>query len=403
MAIDDAEETIAGPTSASWREGALTRTAELEVLTEYFFRYPDEPPEVLARRIQRHVNTARDAAVGEKGRGPWFRVLSMLAGSPHERAASNIDAAEVDLLRMAPDEYVQGQVPSLLAHVRAHLPVDDPRRIRMEELAWTARERPLDRIERNLLLSAVRAANSESRREVIRVRSFRNILYLASTLMTLAVIGLTVLAVSSPDVVPLCFTPDDRVVCPTSDAVVPEGQSADAVVRAQADPWDVVVVEILGLIAAAVAAAIALRNIRGTTTPYSLPVSLLVLKLPTGALTAVLGLLLMRGNFVPGLSALDTPAQILSWAVIFGYAQQVFTRFADQQAHAVLDQVGAPTSTDPRVGASPRYAPRVEVTNGNGDGGDSGNGRGEVAGDEAGARAAGDAAPTKPAEGERSG
>jgi hypothetical protein len=64
-----------------------------------------------------------------------------------------------------------------------------------------------------------------------------------------------------------------------------------------------------------------------------------VLKLPTGAVTALLGLLLMRGGFVPGLSALDTSAQILAWALIFGYAQQLFTRLVDQQAHTVLHTV----------------------------------------------------------------
>ena len=47
----------------------------------------------------------------------------------------------------------------------------------------------------------------------------------------------------------------------------------------------------------------------------------------------------MRGQFVPGLSALDTPAQILAWALVFGYAQQLFTRMVDQQAHTVLDSV----------------------------------------------------------------
>lgn len=63
------------------------------------------------------------------------------------------------------------------------------------------------------------------------------------------------------------------------------------------------------------------------------------LKLPTGAITALLGLLLMRGQFVPGLSALDTSAQIIAWALVFGYAQQLFTRLVDQQAHTVLDRV----------------------------------------------------------------
>jgi hypothetical protein len=305
---------------------------------------------VLASRIQRHVKTARAAAEGEPRRGLWFRVVATLAGSPHERAASNIDAAESDLLRMAPDEYVCGQMPSLLAHVRAHLPFNDPRRDRVEELAELSRRKALSPVERNILVSAVRAANSEGRREVMRVRSFRNVLYLAATIMTVALIGLTVLALSRPDVVPLCFAPTGKVVCPTSETAIARGAAIDPVVREQADPWDILTVEILGLIAAAVASAISLRGIRGTATPYSLPVALACLKLPTGALTAVLGLLLMRGNFVPGLSALDTPAQILSWAVIFGYAQQLFTRFADQRAHAVLDQVGAPSPGDPRLG-----------------------------------------------------
>ena len=59
-------------------------------------------------------------------------------------------------------------------------------------------------------------------------------------------------------------------------------------------------------------------------------------------MTALLGLLLMRGEFVPGLSALDFPAQILAWAIVFGYAQQLFTRLVDQQGQQVLDAVGGP-------------------------------------------------------------
>jgi hypothetical protein len=73
-----------------------------------------------------------------------------------------------------------------------------------------------------------------------------------------------------------------------------------------------------------------------------LPVALAMLKLPTGAITAFLGLLLMRGQFVPGLSALDTSAQILAWALVFGYAQQLFTRLVDQQGQTVLNSIRAP-------------------------------------------------------------
>ncbi len=52
-----------------------------------------------------------------------------------------------------------------------------------------------------------------------------------------------------------------------------------------------------------------------------MPFALIARELPTGALTAVLGLLLLRGGFVPGLSALDSTGQILAWALIFGAAQ----------------------------------------------------------------------------------
>jgi hypothetical protein len=96
---------------------------------------------------------------------------------------------------------------------------------------------------------------------------------------------------------------------------------------------------VVAIAAGAAAAAFALRGIQGTSTPYELPVALAVLKLPTGALTAVLGILLMRGGFVPGLSALDSSAQIIAWAIIFGYAQQVFTRLVDDQGQNLLHDV----------------------------------------------------------------
>ena len=104
-------------------------------------------------------------------------------------------------------------------------------------------------------------------------------------------------------------------------------------------PGDLLIVELLGLAAAAVAAAAAIRKIRGSSERYGVPLALAALKLPTGAVTAVLGLLLMRGQFVPGLSALDTSAQILAWALVFGYAQQLFTRLVDQQGQTVLNSV----------------------------------------------------------------
>jgi hypothetical protein len=210
--------------------------------------------------------------------------------------------------------------------------------------------------DRECLIAAVRGASTESRQENMRVRSFRNVLLIASGLVTLVAIGLIVLGFAKPDALPLCFQPDEKqVVCPSGESPLAGGVSAvsavgdvsgvsdvDEVVRTTVTGWDLPLVLLVGMTAGALAAAAALRGVRGTSTPYSLPAALAVLKLPTGALTAVLGLLLMRGQFVPGLSALDSAGQIIAWAIVFGYAQQLLTGFVDRQAHSVLDSVGGP-------------------------------------------------------------
>jgi hypothetical protein len=146
------------------------------------------------------------------------------------------------------------------------------------------------------------------------------------------------------------------IVCPTAySSRLPlnqlPGPELNAAVAQAAKPWDHLTVELVGLIAAAVVATIRIRKIRGSSEAPDLPVLLALLKLPMGAIIAFLGILLVRGGFIPGLSALDTPAQILSWALVFGFAQQLFTRLVDQQGQTVLDNVrGADRPNEPGPG-----------------------------------------------------
>ena len=336
---------IGGPTTRAWREQALTRIAEIRTLTAVFrSQSANGSADELVKRIEDHLAAAREGAEGARaGRG---RVGAWVSGAPLERAASNLHAAEADLLRLAPIQEVRSQLPSVEAHLADHLDPDDPRRARVDEIARSIEEEDLSEVDRGTVVAAVRAASSEARREVVRVRSFRNVLLVAASLLAVAAAGLAVLGIVNPDVIPLCFAPDmERVVCPTGEMALGR-QGVEATTRETTSPWDVPLVELVGLIAAAVAGAAALSGIKGTSVPYSLPVALTLLKLPTGALTAVLGLLLMRGEFIPGLSALDTSGQIIAWAVVFGAAQQLFTRLVDQQAQTVLENVGKPTRLD---------------------------------------------------------
>ncbi len=339
-----------GPVTAStsWREGAITRTHELESLHAWLVAQPGSPADGhgIEAAIGNHLRTALRAA--SEDHHPW-RVMS---GAVYERINSNCDAAEAHLLRIAPAAYVAGQMPSLLAHVQRHLPSTDSRRSGLERLATrflsstpAAPPVPLDDAERTQLIAAVRAASSQAGREQSAVRSFRNVLGVTTVALVLLAVAVAIVGILSPTTIPLCFNPEEggqqKVVCPTGESPLEpaSGRDIDNVVDETVRSADLFTVEFVGLVAAAISAASGLRRLRGSTLPYGLPVALAVLKLPTGALTAFVGLLLMRGQFVPGLSALDTSAQVLAWAALFGYAQQLLTRLVDQQANLVMDKV----------------------------------------------------------------
>jgi hypothetical protein len=357
----------------AWRECSLTRVAEMESLLNAITAGRGETP--LATAVRVHLSEARAAATGR------HRFRARMAGSVAESARSNIDAAEATLLRMAPEDDVLGLLPSVQACVRLHLPATDSRRVEFERVAEELADKPtpstagrrrrfrtrpatdvrVSEDQRNIVVTALRAANSAALREHQQVRSFGNVLALTTFAMAVLAVTIGLFGWLRPEAMPLCFQPavdaTTLVVCPTAEADAgpdPAPAQVDGIMRDEADPVDLTLVELIGLTAAALAAAFSLRGVRGSSVPYSLLVVAAVLKLPLGALTAVLGLLLMRAQFVPGLSDLDSSAQILGWALVFGYAQQLFTGFVDRQAQTVLNAVN---TSEPANPATPREQP----------------------------------------------
>jgi hypothetical protein len=336
-------------TTAPWREQALTKIGEQRFLLEWISQKDDAQPisDEIRRTIHDHWHAAEAAAKRRSRRGASV-----------ERVTSHLNAVDADLLRLAPPSYVFGQLPALLQRVKRCMPSDDLRRIRLEELAKPTTTTLHER-DRDLVVAARHAVAREARHEVTRLRSFRNVLLVTAGVLAIGVIAIATFAFIWPDKVPVCFSPEGSIVCTTATAPIPDSGAAagaagqpsaispsriDETMRSVATGWDVAVVMGVGLLAAALAAAASLRRIRGTSTPFGLPIALALLKLPTGALTAILGLILMRGEFVPGLSALDSSGQIVSWAVVLGYSQQLLTRFVDQRAQTVLDNFGRPAA-----------------------------------------------------------
>ncbi|GAA3367603.1 hypothetical protein GCM10020367_66310 [Streptomyces sannanensis] len=339
------------------REGIRSRIGELRALLETKKQRAeqDADPTVRAAAPTLYKSAAVELCIAEEALN-HCDCPRRLASAHLAAAQTHLDAALNLLLRLAPLDDVTARIPNLLALVREHLAETDPRRVRVEQIAKNALKpkaeaKPLSYEEREALIDAAGVARQALQREHLRVLSFvRVVLFVTLGLMVMAV-AVAVLGSLFPQLVPLCFRQPRPeldsfdIVCPTRSELVPKTATEG---YAQAgSSWDYLVVELVGLVAASVAAAATLRRIKGTSTPYNVPVALALLKLPTGALTAVLGLLLMRGEFVPGLSALDSSAQIIAWAIVFGYAQQIFTRLVDDQGQAVLNAVGGPNNIPP--------------------------------------------------------
>ncbi len=327
-----------------WRAEVLARVAVLQATAESVCPSAGgsaRTDRLCARIEQLLTETKRQAQAKRRLRD---RLKDFRNGGPIERAWRNLHSAEVLLAEVVGMGELSSQRPAVRSMAKRVLPAKDARTQAIEQwLSDKVWDEPRDqarseKMRRNYVASLT-WVHDACDKNFTRVRSFRNVVLAASVGLAVIAIGLGAIGVLSPKSLPLCFDPSTRsaevvvgadstagqIVCPTGTNTGPTG-------------GDVPLVLAVGLAAGAFAAALAVRNMRGTSTPYCVPVAIAWLKLPAGALTALFAMLMLRGGFIPGLSALDNQAQIIAYSIVFGYAQQIFTRLVDNQAQAVLDR-----------------------------------------------------------------
>lgn len=307
-AADDASLT------SGWRVPLAIRLRQLDVDVA---RLADGDVKELARAY------LTDARAGLAQRPGWRVAWS---GSDIERAWENTHAAEVAILRATDGADAAVRLPTLIEDCKAVIP-NDARIPKLVEACSGGRA--LTPAEQVLLAETVESAHQTSDAQHVRVRSFRNILLATTIVLFFLAVAMALIGAAAPKAVAVCDSVAKAAAtsCP-SGADHPTGP-------------DVFVVEVLGLVAAAITSAFAVRKLSGTSTPYAVPLASLALKLPTGALTAVLGLVLVRAGFGPTITA-GTQAQVVAYAVVFGAGQQLFMQFVDKQAKTVLDAVTTP-------------------------------------------------------------
>jgi hypothetical protein len=336
---------------------------------------------------------------GQQSFRPRSRRL-LPAGAECEGAFAKLHAAQVTLVNLYSEEDIEANVPAVLERLQKCLPETDQRLLKAKAALDPALNSTGDRlagnhrqngrsngrhVARNHRANRDRTGDTlAQRRAVLRdamqvgydaqdelyaqVRNFRNILSTGTVLLTLLVMAVCIVGALRPGAIPLCFQPSNTAgtfplpttggesfVCPstTGYAARPTG-------------GDVSVVALMGLLGGALSATFTIQKLRGTSTPYGVPVALSVLKLPAGALTAITGLVLLYGKFIPGLSELDSQGQILAYAIVLGIAQHLVTRFVDQRAEDVLGSVPSkersPASAQPAAEATQPSTPATTTS-----------------------------------------
>lgn len=303
----------------------------------------DKPQTVIADGVSLFIEAARAAAFKDDPRpGRW---ANWWRGTLVEAAYRNLHTARAQMIDLLDENELRAEIRMAAAREQTMLHRDDPRRLSIEELEAEPVELVRPRLRRLI------GDNYESLDlQHAQLRSFRNILLLCAMFILLLVV-LTVGLVSwHPTWMPLCFpattatnvTTGGGQNCPTASGI-----------SGPRHP-DIGIVAVLGALGGSLAATLSIRNLKGTSTPYDVPVALAMLKVPLGAFTAILALVAIQGDFVPGLSALDSQGQILAYALVFGFAQQALTRLLDQRAQSLLEGLPGGTSTEPLPPGPPR-------------------------------------------------
>jgi hypothetical protein len=321
---------------SSWRAIVLTRVDALESELAALKGRGRRNDDVTVEETEKLLRTAREAALARS-----WRLRAWWSGAGIERAWRTVHGAEALVATLQSLETIRVRYPDVMADARHLLRSGDPRRRAVERWLSGRGAASDPKTERARYVAALVWVNSEADKAQARVRSFRNVLIAVTLAMAVVATGLVVVGIFAPDALPVCVEPtageagvvDQQAI---SEPICPTGGD-------EPSRGDVPLVAFVGLVGASLASTVAIRRIRGTSTPYSVPLALAVLKLPTGSLTALAGLVLIQGEFVPGLSALDAPAQVLSYSIILGYGQEVFTRMVDRQGQRVLSSTPGPT------------------------------------------------------------
>jgi hypothetical protein len=258
----------------------------------------------------------------------WYQLKLFYSGSRIEQAWLAVHRARAEIYLLYPDTELKAQTESL-----GVLLADLPETSTLRGGLTTALGHLGNKIESGTKAEPNAKVEPGVRAELQRIyghaigvsnvlqreaRVLRNNMMVASLGIFMVVLALGVAHLLDSEIVSLCSSK----VCPLA--------STDK-------PLDVFVVELAGMLGGLLSVVIPLASGERIMTPYRVFNQQLVLKTLAGAASAVGGVLLV-GSEIITVVKFKTPAALLGYAVVFGFAQQIVTGAVDRRANTLAKE-----------------------------------------------------------------
>ena len=272
----------------------------------------------LARHLAKRPNLLVDGRLRLRSlRRLWKRLGSWWAGTDVDQAWSAIHTAGEALLGIESPESLRSQLGDMAASLVTTLTSDDLRTsyylATLDLLADPQRE--ISNEDRAQLRAIRNACDSSTESAHADARAFRNTLVLAGSLIAAVLIIVAVISV---------FDSGFRSVFATGSV----------------GRWYVVELELVASLAGLTGAVLSLKSYIGFQYTYGLPFVQAFLKGTTGAATGLFGVVFVQAGIISFVKT-NSNGALFAVAIIFGYAQYLFTRLVDQQANKVLSSTSS--------------------------------------------------------------
>jgi hypothetical protein len=309
----------------AWHADVRARAAELQARLNAVHDVAPPHASALRAAAQQAIDDAvhgldRDA----RRRRLVTRVSSWWTGEANTAAWQDVHDAENLVLALESDERVRAQATYLRARLTEVLPARSVQRRGFDD-RLRAMAKPGAAIDHDELRGIHAFVCRASDNWHADLRRFRNKLVSLAGAVALLLLVLGVLQAIDRDVLALCTSGDTRTCL---QGTAPAG-------------GDVLLVFVLGAIGGLIGGVVPLSGLRTVPSRFSVRGAQIALKAVVGAFTAWLGVVLVLSGV---LDVTVSSTNLVAYAVLFGYAQQLMTRYVDRHVADVLGRGG--TSED---------------------------------------------------------